>query len=734
MERTFDRWLIGAGGLVALLIAAAVLTYQNTRQLHHDAERVAQSHEVMTGLENLLSLAKDAETGQRGYLITGEARYLEPYNAAVAAINKQVDDVERLTADTPRQQARFPELRKCLSAKLKELEQTIALRKREGFDAAQKEVLTDRGKKEMDALRVVVEEMTQHEEGLLRERAAKAKQTYRWAIVTGLLSGVAAVAGVVAFMVLLRRHLAARAAAAAVVAEQAVLLRTTLASIGDGVITTDDKGRITAMNAVAELLTGWDREQALGLPLDGVFRIVNEQTQQPVENPAARALKEGVIVGLANHTILIAKDGTERPIDDSAAPIRYEGGDVVGCVLVFRDVTERRQVEQQIRQQAASLAEADRRKDEFLATLAHELRNPLAPIRNALSILHVASDNREMLDRAREMMTRQVGQMVRLIDDLLDVSRISRGKLQLRKQRVELAPVINQAVEACRPLAESAGHEMTISLPPQPVYLNADPIRLTQVISNLLDNACKFTQHAGRIRLTAERQGGDVVVAVKDNGIGIPPDRIDGIFELFAQVDRTLEKSHGGLGIGLTLVKRLVEMHGGTVEVHSEGQGKGSDFLVRLPVVVEQPLPSSEGSADEIRPSGPRRILVVDDNRDNAESLAMLFGLNGNEMHMAYDGEQAVEVASKVRPDVILLDIGLPRLNGYDVCRRIREERWAKHTVIIALTGWGQEDYRRRSTDAGFNGHLVKPVNHAVLAKLMAELLEAKTGQDSSGG
>ena len=716
MERTFDKWLVGAGGLVALLVVATVLTLLNTWRLNEDAFWVGHTHEVRADLESVLSLAKDAETGGRGYVITGEPHYLEPYNAAITAINKQVDDVERLTADNRRQQDRIPELRERISNVVKELERILALRKDKGFDAAQKAVLTDRGKTEMDALRVVVGEMVRHEDDLLRERMEKREHTYRLALLTGLLLGVAALAGVVAFMVLLRRHLAARFAAIAEIAEQGERLRTTLASIGDAVISTDTEGRITNMNAVAESLTGWKNEETTGQPLDSIFRIVNEETRQPVHNPATKAMKEGVIVGLANHTVLIAKDGTERPIDDSAAPIRCKEGEIVGCVLVFRDVTERRRLEQQQGEQLAAarllaaivessedaiitksldgiiqswnaaaqrlfgytaeqavgrnisliipddrldeereiltrlraghriehletvrlrsngqpvhisltvspikdeagrvvgaskiirditdrketeervyrlmadLKDADRRKDEFLATLAHELRGPLAPLRNMLEIMKRADGNGELLQQARDTMERQLGQMVRLVDDLFDVSRITRNKLELRMERVELASVIHQSVEACRPLAESANHEVTVTLPPEPIYLHADPVRLAQVFDNLLNNSCKYTEPGGKIWLTAERQGSDVVVKVKDTGIGIPTDKLASVFEMFSQVHSALQRSQGGLGIGLTLVKRLVEMHGGSVGVISEGPGRGSEFVVRLPVLIE---------------------------------------------------------------------------------------------------------------------------------------------------
>lgn len=364
--------------------------------------------------------------------------------------------------------------------------------------------------------------------------------------------------------------------------------------------------------------------------------------------------------------------------------------------------------------------EADRRKDEFLATLAHELRNPLAPIHNAMSVLKLAYNDRATFERATEMIGRQLTQLVRLIDDLLDVSRISRGKLELRRERVELAPIVHQAVETCRPMAALANQEVTVTLPPEPVYLDADPIRLAQVLSNLLNNACKFSGQRGRISLSAERRDNDVVITVKDNGIGIPPDKLDSIFDMFSQLDQSLERSQGGLGIGLTLSKRLVELHNGGIEARSEGLGKGSEFIVRLPVAGNGASPPSEKPQDGISPGVKRHILVVDDNRDSAESLAILLRLTGNEAAVAYDGEQALTAAAKQRPDVILLDIGLPRLNGYDVCRRIRENQWAQNIPIIALTGWGQKEDRRKSAEAGFDGHLVKPVDHGELMRLLA--------------
>jgi PAS domain S-box-containing protein len=616
-------------------------------------------------------------------------------------------------------------------------------------------------------------------------------------------------------------------------------LRVTLHSIGDAVIVTDLEGRVSSVNPVAESLTGWADAEARGRPLEEVFRIVNENTRLPVENPALRALREGAIVGLANHTVLIARDGSERPIADSAAPIENERAETVGVVLVFRDVTEQRRAaeadrknrevlrlvhqigkighwewnsatdenkwspeiealyglppggfeggyqgwakllhpddlakaEEDVRraletgqyftefrvvwpdgsvhwletralvfkdahgkperimganmditerkQQEEALREADRRKDEFLATLAHELRNPLAPIRNGLQVLRLTGEPAAR-ERAREMMERQFGQLVRLVDDLLDVSRVSRNRLELRKARISLASVVENAVETARPLIEAKGHSLTVTLPPEPVFLDADLTRLAQVFWNLLNNSAKYTDPGGRIDLTARRDGGGVEVVVRDTGIGIPAEALPDLFTLFSQVDPGLERSQGGLGIGLALVKGLVEMHGGTVAARSAGPGRGSEFVVRLPaqpgVGESRPPPAVEAATAPPR----RRVLVVDDNRDGATSLAMMLSLLGHDTRTAHDGLEAVELAEAFRPDVILLDIGLPKLNGYDACRRIREKPWGKSPVIVAVTGWGQEEDRRRSRAAGFDHHLVKPVELDVLEKLLA--------------
>lgn len=370
----------------------------------------------------------------------------------------------------------------------------------------------------------------------------------------------------------------------------------------------------------------------------------------------------------------------------------------------------------------AALQEADRRKDEFLAILAHELRNPLAPLRNALSLMKLVGNDPQALEQTRGIMERQLRQMVRLIDDLMDVSRISRGKIELRKERLELAAVIKDALETTRPLIEESGHELALTYPPEPLFLHADPTRLAQVFSNLLNNAAKYTGRGGHIRLTVEREENDVLVKVRDTGIGIPADMIHRIFEMFTQVDRSLERPLGGLGIGLSLVRSLVELHGGSVEARSDGPGQGSELIVRLPVdpPARQAQPARE-DGDHVAPAR-HRILVVDDNKDAADSLAMLLALQGSEVRTAYDGLEAVEAAAAFEPDVILSDIGMPRMDGYEAAQQIRQQCRGRKVVLVAMTGWGQEEDRRRSIEAGFDLHLVKPVDLAELERLLGSL------------
>jgi PAS domain S-box-containing protein len=381
------------------------------------------------------------------------------------------------------------------------------------------------------------------------------------------------------------------------------------------------------------------------------------------------------------------------------------------------------------------LRDTDRRKDEFLAMLGHELRNPLAPLRNALHLVRLRGpDRRQVVRDACELMERQVEHLVRLVDDLLDVSRITRGKIKLRKERVDLAAVVQRAVEGSRPLIDSRRHAFQVSLAKGPLPVEADPVRLAQVFLNLLNNAAKYTPDGGTITLRVEREGGRAAVRVRDTGTGIPPEMLPHVFELFTQVDRTLDRAEGGLGIGLTLVRHLTEMHFGTVEVTSGGPGRGTEFVVRLPLLTDE-APAAEAArpAPEAAPRR-RHILVVDDNRDAAESLALLLRLFGNEVRTAYDGRIALDAAQSHRPDVVLLDIGLPGLDGLEVCRRLRAQPDGGKMLIVAMTGYGQEEDKRRSREAGFNAHLVKPVDFDALKDLLASPEMAQPGWHATAG
>ena len=545
---------------------------------------------------------------------------------------------------------------------------------------------------------------------LLARRVAESDASVAWTATTFAIASVAALLMVAALGVIVVRHLISRQRSQEALRDQVERWQVTLSSIGDAVIVADADGRVTFMNPPAESLCGRARDAAAGRPLTEVFRIIDETTRQVSENPVARVLREGIVVGLANHTLLVAADGTERPIHDSAAPIRDGRGRITGVVLVFRDDTDRRRHERE-------LVEANRRKDEFLAMLAHELRNPLAAIRMAVESFDVPGTE-DHLDWAKDVIGRQVNHLAHLLDDLLDVSRITRGLIHVRKQLIDAYPVINQVIESVRPLIDDRHQRLDVSISHRPLRMEADPIRLEQVLVNLLTNAAKYTPVGGHIRLSAEQVGDQIVVRVADDGVGILPDVLPRIFDLFVQGERALARSEGGLGVGLTIVRKLVELHGGSVSARSEGPGRGSEFIVRLPAAEEDPAVMSPRRHAERA----ERLSHPDRGRQPGpgQGLARLLKLLGHEVALAHDGPEGIEAARSFRPDVILLDIGLPTLDGYSVARALRCEGF-RDTLIIAISGYGQEEDRRRSLEAGMNHHVTKPVNVKTIAELIAQ-------------
>jgi PAS domain S-box-containing protein len=499
--------------------------------------------------------------------------------------------------------------------------------------------------------------------------------------------------------------------------ESRALLAAIIEASEDAVVSKTLDGRITSWNASAEHIFGYTAAEAVGRSIEMI--IPSDRLDE--EREIIRRLRRGERVEHFE-TVRRTKDGRLLDVSLSISPVRDDAGRIVGASKIARDISDRKRVEQE-------LEESNRRKDEFLAILAHELRNPLAPVRNAARYLQLKGPTDPELRRPVDMIERQVAQMARLIDDLLDVSRITRGTLELRRERVASADILEVAVDASRDELQAKGHRLRIDAPREPIQLNADRERLVQVLSNLIGNAAKYTPSGGKIELRiAVEPPTTLVVSVKDNGIGIPPSKLTEIFDLFARVDQSLERQDG-LGIGLTLARQLVELHGGTIEARSAGIGHGSEFLLKLPVIVASG-PAATAAPQTAPACAPLRILIADDNQDAAESLQILLQSAGHEVHAVFDGESAISAIERLRPHVALLDIGMPGANGYEVARRVREQS-GRAVHLVALTGWGQQADKRRARDSGFDAHLVKPVPLEALDELLAVISDAQAAAES---
>lgn len=476
--------------------------------------------------------------------------------------------------------------------------------------------------------------------------------------------------------------------------------------------------RIRKVSNYGRQMAGRSREALEGIPVErhvacwGLLRSDGITSPSGEELPLTRAVKQGEVV-TEEEWVLQRPDGGKVPLLCNAGPIRDKEGRITGGVIAWRDITERKRVEEALKQ-------ADRRKNEFLATLGHELRNPLAPIRMAVQILRLHQDQLDhRLCQTVDLIDRQAQHMTRLVDDLLDVARIVRGRIQLQKETVELSDVIARAVETIKPLMDTADHQFILTLPEQPIRLKADSVRLAQVISNLLHNAVKYTQPGGKIELIAEGQGEEAIIRVRDNGVGIAAEMLPRIFDMFAQADHSPNYAPAGLGLGLTLTQRLVKMHRGSIQAMSEGRGRGSEFIVRLPKLAEAEQEAAP-SADKVLPEArARRVLVVDDNADVAASLTMLLEMMGHKVRSAHAGAEALEIVPAFAPDLALIDIGLPGMSGHEVARRLRVDYPPGKLKLIAMTGFGRDEDRLRSEQAGFDHHLLKPVEIEMLETLL---------------
>lgn len=487
------------------------------------------------------------------------------------------------------------------------------------------------------------------------------------------------------------------------------LLAAIVASSEDAIVSKTLEGKVLSWNAAATRIFGYESGEIVGRP---ITTIIPPELQYQ-EGEILSKIRRGEHVEHFD-TIRLTKDGRRIPISLTISPVRDAQGKIIAASKVARDISERRKVEEQLR-------EADRRKDEFLALLAHELRNPLPAICYAIELIKRGNLTDTQRSDAQQVIERQVAHVSRLLDDLLDVSRITHGKVELRKECVKLGAIVASAVETARPLLEAKRHRLTVALPANPVYVEADAVRLAQVFSNLLINAAKFTKPGGNIQLKAVAEAGAVRISVHDDGAGISAELRPRLFTMFAQ-DRH-SRQDGGLGVGLCLVRELVALHGGTIEARSEGTGRGSEFSVRLPIAPRL-VAAVAGNPDERGGSAELRVLVVDDNQDAADSCKALLALAGHRVESAYSARRALELGEELRPQVVLLDIGLPDLSGYEVARVLRGSEWGQRAVLVAVTGWGQAQDRRRAFEAGFDWHATKPIASEDLRAFLRSVAE----------
>lgn len=704
----------------------AWIDIDNARDLHQVNLRVRVWRDIEVTTERVLGTLRDAETGQRGYLLTLDPAYLAPFEASRGEVLGLARQLETYTQGIPDQQPRAQQLTTLAKRKLDELNRTVALAQAGSAAAAIAIVKTNNGRTLMEEIRRSANEID--------EAAARNAQTYRNAADAAtrdlVVSVVATSAASIALLILLTYFLRRDGRRIRDTAEQ---LAITLHSIGDAVVTTDAQGIVTYLNPIAVEI-GQRTLPKTPTRFRELYRLVNEYTGAEAPDPVAQVLKDGKTIGLANHTALQRPDGTAVSIEDSAAPLRGEDNEVRGVVFIFKDISARRAVEKELESTRAllerNLAElkvseeqlrvADRRKDEFLATLAHELRNPVAPIRHAVKLLDSPGLSPDQQQWSRAVIARQTAHIARLLDDLLDSARITRGELALRLAPVQLQAIVTEALDVAGPIIERKGHTLQVVLPESSLTLQVDGIRFAQVLSNLLTNAAKYTDAGGRIFLEVRATEQQLQICVRDSGVGLSREAMPHVFQMFSQIQTSLDRSEGGLGIGLSLAAELIRLHGGRIDVHSDGPGQGSQFTIVLPAsVITQALRVDASPQSLERAISPRVILIIDDNRDAAATLGMLLELSNNEVLTAASGEDGLAIARERRPMAMVVDIGLPGIDGYQVARSIRLEPWGKSALLIALTGWGQGADKERALAAGFNHHLTKPADPDVLQDLL---------------
>jgi PAS domain S-box-containing protein len=869
----FSRTMVAIGSVLVLTVLGinAALVYSSLATISRCNRLVDHSRQVILQLERSLSILKDAETGQRGYLLTGRDDYLEPFRTGAFELEPTLARLRALTSNNGPQSTLTAALARLADEKMAELRRTIALRRERGLTSALEVVASDQGKDVMDQVRRVGAELRDLEDRQLSARTAAAQAAVRDTLVTFAVTMALALLLLIAVSYFQRRETRARERSAAAVRESEAWLAMTLSSMGDGLIATDERGQVRLMNPVAQALTGWSQVEAAGKRMEDVFTIIHEPTRRPAENPVATVIREGRIVALANHTALVARDGTERPIDDSAAPIKDEAGRVTGAVLVFRDITERKQREKALRESEAWLAttlgsigdavlatddqgrvkflnpvaqtltgwtqeealgrvmdevfpiineetrqrvespvdrviregivvglanhtvlvsrngtetpiddsaapildslgqvagvvlvfrditerkqqenererllaaahaaraeaeEANRAKDQFLAVLSHELRTPLNPILLATTAMLERPAEPDEVRPNLEMIRQNVNLQARLIDDLLDVMRIVRGKMPLHWEVADCHDLIHQAVEICR--SEFLGKELTLTLELGAArhWINADAARLQQVFWNLIKNSVKFTPPGGTITIRTRDQinnalggkGDRLIVAVADSGIGIEPFLLTRIFDPFQQGESSITRRFGGMGLGLAISKGIIEGHGGLITAQSDGKDRGTTFTIELQALPaatagDDGRPSTAAPVAEPSPPVALKILLVEDEPTTMRLMARLLRALGHDVTTAGSIGAALEIESTGGFDLIVSDIGLPDGSGLELMRQIVARRG--RVPAIALTGYGMEEDIQRSRDAGFTAHMTKPIDFVKLQAMIRQV------------
>ncbi|WP_406694136.1 CHASE3 domain-containing protein [Singulisphaera sp. Ch08] len=723
----------------AILSLNIIVTFASLRTIITAGRQSSHSRAIMNEASNIIAAMRDAESGQRGYLLTGSDSYLEPYHKALDALPLQLDRLQTLTANNSDQRRRVNAFSRSIDQKRVELEEVVALVRAGNEGAAVQSMRSGRGKRLMERALQEASAVQQQERRVLVRNMRVAKRAMQRTILAAVIATFLTLGLLGLALNLRRRELAERERRAKVVRESEARLVTTFLSIGDAVISTDETGCIQLMNPVAEALTGYPLRDTIGRPIQMVLQLVNEMTGHPSENPVARVIRDGVVIGLANHTLLVTRDGTRIPIDDSAAPIRDATGRIIGVIIVFRDITARRrdeiERERLLTAERVALAEAEkanRAKDQFLAVLSHELRTPLNPIMLAVTSMLSRPVPPEEIGPTLEMIRQNVALEARLIDDLLDVMRIARGKMSLHTTIVDCHSLIRHALQICQSDIQGKELGVTVNLSALDHRVNADATRLEQVFWNLIKNGVKFTPSGGTIEIrtwneidhTTNDQA--IIIEFADSGIGIEPSVLPWIFDPFHQGDGSITRRFGGMGLGLAISQGVVEAHGGILTAKSLGRNQGATFRVQLkaehkPVHLAATLPLNSLTSPVLMkpPQTSLRIFLVEDEPMTLIVMARLLRRIGHEVTTASTVREALTIAEEVEFDLVISDIGLPDGSGLDLIRQLSANRVLP---AIALTGFGMQEDIRQSREAGFRAHLTKPIDFARLVSAIRQV------------